>query len=455
METTRIRMGFRPHAAPCGATALAAFALWASGTPKALLVLPREPGAFVAALATIREDRRRFLSAAEALGAEPKGREFGLCCLEFLAEEPDVVGGVLRPGTGAAALASLISGAVEARIGATTVQERRRACAAAFKLHAAGTESQVVIRGPERSMRRTSTRALRQEFTKKWYQRSYAGRADNCWGIREADVSADEALSLAREAHEACLWDVLSDLVQAFPSLAGVLNVTGVSLKSRRRLRWLHRADGETLCVVPQCFIMRIRAAAQSAKPTRALAACGGSEELRMCCLQLLAEEGLLSLAEQTAGNWPGPCFQGSQGLVTRLRAPDLPVEATSLNLAPKTRADDRWLPFHPTAEHRKLQAQRAKSFFRLPDGVRVTFVSSTAAAQAAFGRLRGLQRVGLDVEGSQEAVLLQLAAEEEVFVFDVLALRDDAEAAEAYADFLTQDGLEMEIAAMGTFISD
>eukprot|EP00439_Symbiodinium_sp_Y106_P004067 s137_g1.t1 len=417
METTRIRMGFRPHAAPCGATALAAFALWASGTPKALLVLPREPGAFVAALATIREDRRRFLSAAEALGAEPKGREFGLCCLEFLAEEPDVVGGVLRPGTGAAALASLISGAVEARIGATTVQERRRACAAAFKLHAAGTESQVVIRGPERSMRRTSTRALRQEFTKKWYQRSYAGRADNCWGIREADVSADEALSLAREAHEACLWDVLSDLVQAFPSLAGVLNVTGVSLKSRRRLRWLHRADGETLCVVPQCFIMRIRAAAQSAKPTRALAACGGSEELRMCCLQLLAEEGLLSLAEQTAGNW--------------------------------------WLPFHPTAEHRKLQAQRAKSFFRLPDGVRVTFVSSTAAAQAAFGRLRGLQRVGLDVEGSQEAVLLQLAAEEEVFVFDVLALRDDAEAAEAYADFLTQDGLEMEIAAMGTFISD
>ena len=36
-------------------------------------------------------------------------------------------------------------------------------------------------------------------------------------------------------------------------------------------------------------------------------------------------------------------------------------MEATSLNLAPKTRADDRWLPFHPTAEHRKLQATDAE----------------------------------------------------------------------------------------------
>lgn len=101
-----------------------------------------------------------------------------------------------------------------------------------------------------------------------------------------------------------------------------------------------------------------------------------------------------------------------------------------------------KWLPFHPTEEHRKLQAQRAKGFFRLPCGVRITFVSSTAAAQAAFARLRGLKRVGLDVEGSQEAALVQLAAEEEVFVFDTLALRDDTTAAEAYADFLKQDGL-------------
>ncbi|CAE7872797.1 RH56 [Symbiodinium microadriaticum] len=365
------------------------------GTPKSLLVLPREPGAFVAALATIPEDRRRFLLAAEALGTEPKGREFGLCCLELLAEEPDVVGGVLRPSTGAAALASLISGAAEARIGTTTVQERRRACAAALKLHSAGTESQAAICGPERSRRRTSTRALRQ-----------AVRILARWGIREADVGVDEALRLAREALEACLWDVVSDLVQAFPSLAGVLNLTGVSVQSRRRLRWLHRAKGETLSVVPQSFITRLREAAQSAKPTRALAACGGSEELRMCCLQLLAEEGLLSLAEQTAGNW--------------------------------------WLPFHPTEEHRKLQAQRAKGFFRLPCGVRITFVSSTAAAQAAFARLRGLKRVGLDVEGSQEAALVQLAAEEEVFVFDTLALRDDTTAAEAYADFLKQDGLQI-----------
>ncbi|CAE7423548.1 RH56 [Symbiodinium natans] len=363
--------------------------LW-SGPVRPFLA-PREPGAFVAALAAIPEDRRRFLAAVEAFRSEPNGLEFALSCLELLAEDPHLVGGVLQPSTGAAALASLVSGAVEARSFATS-EQRVRASAAALKLHAAAPVSQ---RSEERRARQTSTRALRQ-----------AVRVLVRWGVQAADVSAADTLRLAQEALEAQLWDVVSDLVQAFPALAGNLNLAAVSPQPRGRLQWLQREEGEALGVVPQHFTARLRAAARSPKPTRALAACGGSEELRLHCLQVLGEEGLLALAEQAAGNW--------------------------------------WLLFHPTEEFRKRQAQRATGFFQLPDGVRLTLVSSTSDALLAFDRLRGRARVGLDVEGSREAALMQLAVEEEVFVFDLQALREDVEAAEAYVDFLNQDGLEI-----------
>eukprot|EP00931_Biecheleriopsis_adriatica_P049059 TRINITY_DN28369_c0_g1_i1.p1 TRINITY_DN28369_c0_g1~~TRINITY_DN28369_c0_g1_i1.p1 ORF type:complete len:504 (-),score=102.43 TRINITY_DN28369_c0_g1_i1:22-1533(-) len=357
-----------------------------------LLAADGKPRSFLAALAKVPEDRKRFLDARTAVfglaGGDAAQSEFRLQCLELLAAEPEITGGIAVPQTGGAALASLVSGLQSPA--ASSRAMRARAFAASMRLWAAADLPEASQTGA------TATRIMR-----------HAVRCIMRWGISKEDVTCSDSLkNLFADVLSNNLWDYASDLVQAFPQLASGLNDTKTStMNSGNKLRWL-QADTKDITRIPESLTSKMQLLIAEGNARGALRMCGQSELLKMCCLQILLQEGMASLAAEVAEDW--------------------------------------WLPISREDLARASEAKVHPNFFSLPENVSVSVVCREEEAVRAIQTLQQGEIVGIDVENSRkgDAAIVQLASFSQVFIFDMLVLGDSKLLGDAFAALLADESV-------------
>jgi len=384
------------------------------------------------ALAAIEDNRERFRYGQRVLSALPDGEprqwELTVDCLEQLGGDPNRFSDIDQPGTGGSALASLVAGLVPAPQEEADASLRVRAMRAALQLasHAsaadhAGKRDRNATRTLRHALRVlarwNSQRDLDQARLEHevrirrmgWLRRSMRHTLEALarWTLKLDLREAPEVrllVKLFKKSLDNQLWDHVADMLALFPAvLTPHFEAAVADVATEQQLpRWL--AEDRNSAEPGKRQRLRVEKHVSRGKPGLAVKCCYESELLRMHCIGLLVEVGLLETALDAANWW--------------------------------------WLPCVYDSSASEAATRRAERFLPLPPNVSVTFIDSEEEALSAMTTLHSAEEavIGLDVETTWngKAVLLQLAARDKAFLFDLIELQTCLEFGTAVAALLT-----------------